>query len=206
MAYRSETVLSVPVLCVVSHCAFPSLVFPCELGSAVFSWPLVIDCIIPQAFIIVCRIYPHFLCYLNPIILCQIEMYPVSFIPAFICMTWPVLCTLTFDFRFCILFCLDSLFLDPAKDSALSFSGIPFRCVERIALTFGFSSLPATRITNWIISVETVCWKIDPVSGHSLCSWVVCITLICPIFICIEDPKTGEYDTESTMERWQSEG
>ena len=57
--------------------------------------------------------------------------------------------------------------------------GLPFHCVEQIGLTFGFDSLPVTRITNWIISVETVCWKIDPVSGHSLCSWVVCITLIC---------------------------
>ena len=163
------------LLPIISLCVFRSLVFPCVLGSAVFSLPLIIDCIIPQVFLIVCRIYPNFLCYLNPslpMILWQFKMYPVSFVPVFICkISWfNLFCVpqhLISDSVFC--FVWTSCFWTPLRISTSPF-GLPFYCVERIGLTFGFDSLLVTRITNWIISVETVCWEKDPISGHSLCS------------------------------------
>ena len=139
---------------------FRSLVFPYVLGSAVFSLPLIIDCIIPQVFLIVCCIYPHFLCYLNPslpMILCQIEMYPVSFIPVFICKIsrFDPYCVprhLISDSVFCLVW--TSCFWTLLRISTSPF-GLPFYLIERIGLTFGFDSLPVTQITNWIISVET---------------------------------------------------
>ena len=108
--------------------------------------------------------YPHFLCYLNPslpMILFQIKMYPVSFLPVFICKIsrFDPFCIpqhLSSDSVFC--FVWTSCFWTPLRISTSPF-GLPFCFIERIGLTFGFDSLPVTRITNWIISVETVCWE-----------------------------------------------
>ena len=85
--------------------------------------------------------------------------------------------TLILDSVFC--FVWTSCFWTPLRISTSPFR-LPFYFVERIGLTFDFDSLPVARIMNWIISAETVCWEKDPVSGHSLCSWFVCIILICP--------------------------
>ena len=105
--------------------------------------------------------------------------------------------------------CLISRFRPVLDFSFLILSFVLFwTAVFRLCLTFRVSTLdypidylPVTSLTIWITSVITVCWKLDPDYGLSLCHWNSWIVLICPCdyHFCLTTSKTNKDCTSGCL-------